>query len=46
MKYDYVQDVNTGVVYEWVLIENNGTTTRATVFKDDWRRPEEWTQKI
>lgn len=44
-KFIPLKDKNTGVVYEWLMVEDNGNETRKTLFKGEWKTEKEWTEK-
>ena len=44
-KFIPLKDKNTGVVYEWLMVEDNGNETRKTLFKGEWKTEKEWTKK-
>lgn len=39
------KDTNTGVVYDWVKIDSDGTETWVNIPEDMWKREQDWTNE-
>lgn len=45
VKYIPLKDKNTGVVYEWRMIDASGAETVKTLFREQWKPERDWTQE-
>lgn len=43
-KFIPLTDKNTKVVYEWRMEKEDGSSDRVTLFRDQWKKQNEWTE--
>lgn len=43
VKFIPLKDNNTGVVYEWRMVDDSGAETVKTLFRDQWKPERSWT---